>query len=112
MASERDRRAVRLALRRLYDNYPEALSSVMDDVIRNGKNWLKMLPPRSAKRVGRDTYAALLADYRNARELGWSRLDFFRRHAEEGCSWGGVYHGGTWGTEAVIREQQKPRKVS
>ena len=49
MASERDRRAVRLALRRLYDHYPEAFSSVMDDVVRNGKNWLKMLPPRRAK---------------------------------------------------------------
>ena len=67
MASERDRRAVRLGLRRLYDHYPEAFSSVMDDVVRNGKNWLKMLPPRRAKGSAETLMLSLLADYRNAR---------------------------------------------
>ena len=41
------------------------------------------------------------------RELGWSRLDFFRKQAEEGCNWGGVIDGGTWGTEAAVRQQLK-----
>jgi hypothetical protein len=99
-------------LRKLFEQYPEAFASVMDDVMRNGKHWPKLLPPRSAKRIGRDTHAAPLADYRNARSLGWSRLDLFKKHADDGCQWGGVYHGGTWASPDAVREQLKTAERS
>jgi hypothetical protein len=103
MADEQECRVVRLALRKLLDRYPDAFVSVMRDMISNDEHWQKLLPPRDDKRITPTTLAMLLADYRNAKKLKYTREEFLARSAEEGCAWGGPYHGGTWENEETIK---------
>src|SRR5688572_6839721 len=103
MADEQERRVVRLAFRKLLERYPEAFISVIRDITLNGEHWQKLLPPRDQKRITPVTLAMLLADYRNAKKLKYTREKFLARSAEEGCAWGGPYHGGTWENEETIK---------
>src|SRR5262249_14974251 len=73
----------------------------------------QILPPRSSERISNEALAQLLADYRNARDLGWSRLDYFKKAAEDRWPWGDVsplyggYHSGVWNTPDAIGAQLK-----
>lgn len=106
-------RAVRLELRKLLDRYPKAFPAVMRCIVESGGDYDSLLPPRSLKRVSREDLAQLLADYRNAHDLGWGRLDYFKKAAEDGWHWGSVgvlegnYDSGTWRTPDAIEAQLK-----
>jgi hypothetical protein len=82
---------VRLELRKLLDRYPKAFAAVMEAVVASGGDLDSLLPPRSTlERVSSEDLAQLLADYRNARHLGWGRLDYFKKVADDGWPWGAV----------------------
>jgi hypothetical protein len=105
-------RTVRLELRKLLDKYPQAFAVVMNQMA-SGEDWDQLLPPRSSERVAKEDLAQLLADYRNARDLGWSRLDYFKKVAEDRWPWGGRsclyggYHSGIWNTPDAVEAQLK-----
>jgi hypothetical protein len=106
-------RAVRLELRKLFDRYPKAFGAVMSVLGVSVEDLDEVLPPRSSNRVSRTDLAQLLGDYRNARDLGWGRLDYLRKAAEDGWHWGGVsvlegnYQSGIWNTPDAIEAQLK-----
>jgi len=105
-------RAVRLGLRKLLDRYPRAFAAVIN-LITSVADMDQVLPPRSSDRVCKESLAQLLADYRNAQALGWSRLDYFKKAAEDRWPWGSVsclyggYHSGLWITPDAIEAQLK-----
>jgi hypothetical protein len=104
---------VRLELRKLFDRYPKAFEAVMGVLGVSAEDWEELLPPRSSNRISREDLAQLLGDYRNARDLGWGRSDYFTKVAEDGWPWGGVgvlevnYHSGIWNTPEAVEAQLK-----
>jgi hypothetical protein len=110
---EREIRQVRLELRKLLDRFPEAFAAVLEMLVASRGNWTLLLPPRASARVPRINLVHLLADYRNAQDLGWTRLDFFNKRAEMPLPWGdfnpleGNYHSGLWSTPDAVEAQLK-----
>lgn len=106
-------RDVRLELRKLLDRYPKAFHALMRYIVESGGDYESLLPPQSPKRISREDLAQLLADYRNALDLGWGRLDYFKKTAEDGWHRGSVgvlegsYDSGTWRTADAIEAQLK-----
>jgi len=101
-------RKVRLELRKLRDRYPEAFSSIIDHIVVCGGDYKSLLPPLTKVRISKEDLAQLLGDYRNAHHLGWGRLEYFEKVAEDGWLWGGVdvlqgnYHSGIWRTPDAV----------
>jgi hypothetical protein len=103
----REERAMRLALRKLYDRDPEAFVSVIGQCFPDGKFREYRLPPRDGKsRVDARTLTPLLADYRNAnRLLGMTREAYLSRMARDGFHYGNRYFEGVWRSVEAIKSQ-------
>ena len=106
---------VRLELRKLLDRYPKApchhLMAYIKTRAREAVNRCCLPNPR--KEFPGGSLAQLLADYRNALDLGWGRLDYFKKTAEDGWHRGSVgvlegsYNSGTWRIADAIEAQLK-----
>lgn len=99
-------------MRRLYDRSPKAFTSVMNELMAAGEQWLKHLPPMETGagtkpiEVDKNALALLLADYRN-RPKGWTKERFLERLASEGASFGTAYVRGRWENADTIAHHLK-----
>lgn len=103
MAEKRDIQFVRRALRKLFDEFPDAFGVVIEDLIKAGEDWQRHLPRLHRAKIDKMNLLLLLADYRNAREiLNWKRREFLERCAK-GYPFSNFYFCGTWRDEETVK---------
>lgn len=104
-------RQMRRMFREAYERDEDAFAEVLTELMSAGEHWRNLLPPIEKKnsrtaRIGRQTLAQLLADYRN-RPGNCSREAFLQKLAEEGCRYGSTYREAVWRTADAIESALK-----